>query len=99
MFLARVCGTVVSTVKDDALAAHKLLLVRPVTRDGRDAGRALVALDAVGAGAGEFVYCCRSKEASFAFTPPGQTPTDATIVGIADPAANAFLKPKEGTPA
>ena len=92
MFLARVCGTVVATVKDDALAAHKLLLVRPVGPEGQDTGRALVALDAVGAGVNEWVYCCRGKEASFAFSPPGQTPTDATIVGIADPQSNAFLK-------
>lgn len=90
MFLARVTGTVVSTIKDDALASHKLLLVQPLDAAGAPAGRALVALDAVGAGAGETVYCCRGKEASFPWWPTA-TPTDAAIVGIADPAANPEL--------
>ncbi|MGN6592286.1 MAG: EutN/CcmL family microcompartment protein [Terriglobales bacterium] len=90
MFLARVTGTVVATVKDDALGSHKLLLVQPLDRHGADTGRALVALDAVGAGAGETVYCCRGKEASFPWW-PAATPTDAAIVGIADPASNPEL--------
>ena len=37
----------------------------------------------VGAGAGERVYVCRGREASFAFSPE-ETPSDATIVGIVD---------------
>ena len=90
MFLARVAGTVVSTAKDERLAGQKLLLVRPLTRAGRPL-RALVALDAVGAGVGELVYCCRGKEASFAFPLQDAVPTDATIVGIADPAAQPGL--------
>jgi microcompartment protein CcmK/EutM len=42
-----------------------------------------VALDAVGAGAGETVYWCRGREASFPFL-PAEVPTEATIVGIVD---------------
>ncbi|MGH9466095.1 MAG: EutN/CcmL family microcompartment protein [Terriglobales bacterium] len=92
MFLAQVAGTVVATVKDDALRAHKLLVIQPLNARGEHAGRTLVALDAVGAGAGETVYCCRGKEASFPWLPQA-VPTDATIVGILDPAANqAWLR-------
>jgi microcompartment protein CcmK/EutM len=87
MFLARVTGTVVATVKDQALGSHKLLVVQPLDARGAAVGRSLVALDAVGAGAGETVYCCRGKEASFPWW-PAATPTDAAIVGIADPASN-----------
>ena len=78
MFLATVTGRVVSTVKDELLLGRKLLIVRR-SHDGR----ALVALDSVGAGFGERVYVCRGKEASFAFS-PDPVPSDATIVGIVD---------------
>jgi ethanolamine utilization protein EutN len=83
MFLARVIGCVWATVKAPNLEGQKLLLVQPITKDGKDRGRAVVAVDAVGAGAGEIVYWCRGRESSFPFL-PGEVPTDATIVGIVD---------------
>ncbi|HXE31219.1 MAG TPA: EutN/CcmL family microcompartment protein [Terriglobales bacterium] len=84
MFLARVTGTVVSTAKDDGLGARKLLVVRQLDANGSDLPACLIALDAVGAGVGETVYCCRGKEAAFAWLPE-LVPADATIVGIVDP--------------
>ncbi|HXR98713.1 MAG TPA: EutN/CcmL family microcompartment protein [Terriglobales bacterium] len=84
MFLARVIGTVVATVKDDALEGRKLMLVRPLDADRQPTPRTLIALDAVGAGIGETVYCCRGKEASFPWL-PNMVPTDAAIVGIENP--------------
>lgn len=86
MFLARVTGTVVATVRDAGLGPRKLLLVRPLDRQGAALPRSLVALDAVGAGVGETVYCCRGKEAGFPWMPES-VPTDAAIVGILDPAS------------
>ena len=83
MILGRVIGNVVCTIKNPGLEGKKLLLVQPIDRHGRDKGRALVAIDAVGAGAGETVYWCRGREASFPFL-PGEVPTEATIVGIVD---------------
>ena len=83
MILGRVIGNVVCTIKNAMLEGKKLLLVQPIDRHGRDKGRALVAIDAVGAGAGETVYWCRGREASFPFL-PGEVPTEATIVGIVD---------------
>lgn len=83
MQLARVIGNVVCTAKNESLVGRKLLLVQPVDRLGRDRGRAFVAIDAVGAGAGELIYWCRGREASFPFQPK-DVPTDATIVGIVD---------------
>ncbi|HEX2711294.1 MAG TPA: EutN/CcmL family microcompartment protein [Candidatus Acidoferrales bacterium] len=81
--LGRVIGNVVCTMKNATLEGHKLLLVQPIDRHGQDKGRALVAVDSVGAGAGETIYWCRGREASFPFL-PGETPTEATIVGIVD---------------
>lgn len=83
MMLARVIGNVVATVKHDALTGRKLLLIQPITRDGQDRGRPLVAVDAVGAGFRETVYWCRGKEASLAFDGL-DVPTDASVVGIVD---------------
>lgn len=93
MQLARVTGTVVATVKDADLAGKKLLILEPLAPSGQpNSAASIVALDAVGAGVGELVYFCRGREASLAWergAPP--PPTDAAIVGIADPAANAAL--------
>jgi microcompartment protein CcmK/EutM len=83
MLLGRVIGNVVCTMKNSSLDGQKLLIIQPLDRHGKDKGRAIVALDSVGAGAGETVYWCRGKEASFPFQ-PGEPPTDSTIVGIVD---------------
>jgi ethanolamine utilization protein EutN len=83
MILGRVIGKVVATMKNASLDGQRLLLVQPIDRNGRDKGKAIVALDSVGAGAGETVYWCRGKEASFPFLPV-EVPTEATIVGIVD---------------
>ena len=83
MLLGRVIGKVVATMKNASLTGQKFLIVQPLDRNGRDNGKALVALDSVGAGAGETVYWCRGREASFPFLPV-EVPTEATIVGIVD---------------
>jgi ethanolamine utilization protein EutN len=83
MLLGRVIGNVVATMKNESLVGQRLLIVQPIDRNGRDKGKAIVALDSVGAGAGETIYWCRGKEASFPFLPV-EVPTEATIVGIVD---------------
>lgn len=83
MLLARVIGTVVATHKDPGLAAAKLLVIQPIATDGSAQGKALVAVDSVGAGAAEQVFYVRGREASFPFL-PADVPTDAAIVGIVD---------------
>jgi microcompartment protein CcmK/EutM len=83
MQIARVVGDVVMTLKDPALAGIKLLLLQPLTPEREPVGRALVAVDAVGAGAGEEVFFVRGKEASFPFYPV-EVPCDAGVVGIVD---------------
>ena len=83
MHLARVIGTVVSTAKNEGLTGRKLLVIQPVDARANDEGRAIVAVDSIGAGVGEVVIWCRGKESSFPFL-PGNVPTDCTIVGIVD---------------
>ena len=83
MQLARVIGTVVSTVKNESLEGRKLLVIQPLDGRLRDSGKPLVAIDSVGAGRGETVFWCRGREASFPFV-PSEVPSDCTIVGIVD---------------
>ena len=82
MRLARVVGNVCATVKDPQLEGLKLLLLQPVDAAGTDVGAPLVALDSVGAGAGETVYWSGRREACLAFDP--QVPSDASVTGIVD---------------
>jgi microcompartment protein CcmK/EutM len=93
MQIARVIGTVVSTVKNAALDGRKLLIVQTLDADLKDKGRPMIALDSVGAGVGELVFWCRGKEASFPFK-RDETPTDCTIVGIIDSNAHVFNSEK-----
>ena len=83
MQLGRVVGCVWATAKAPALEGHRLLLVQPLTPDLKETGKRAVCADCTGAGAGELVYWCRGKEASFPFL-PAELPVDATIVGIVD---------------
>ncbi len=82
MHLGRVIGNVCATVKDPQLEGVKLLLVQPLNADGTNTGIPIVALDAVGAGAGETVYWSGRREACLAFDP--QVPSDASVTGIVD---------------
>ena len=83
MQIARVIGDIVATRKEPAFEGIALLVIQPMTPDGRDVGRPLVAVDSVGAGVGERVFFVRGKEASFPFHPL-EVPADAGIVGIVD---------------
>ena len=57
--------------------------MQPVTPELKETGKRLVCADCTGAGAGELVYYCRGREASYAFLPQ-DVPSDSTIVGIVD---------------
>lgn len=83
MLLAKVIGTVVATRKDPGLAGTKLLVIQPIRTDRTPHGKALVAVDSVGAGAAEEVFYVRGREATFPFL-PAEVPADAAIVGIVD---------------
>ena len=83
MFLARVVGNVVATVKNSSLNGKKILIVQPIDKNGKDQGAKMLALDSVGSGAGETVYCCRGREASFPWLPE-EVATETTIIAIVD---------------
>ena len=83
MFLARVVGRVVATVKQDTLSSVCLQWIQPLTAAGRASGKPLVAVDCIGVGPGETVYYITSREAALTLTNPFAA-VDAGIVGKVD---------------
>jgi len=81
--LGRVVGSVWATAKTPQLEGRTLLVIQPITPDGKDTGRKLIAVDAIGAGAGETIYWSRGREASYAFL-PDEVSADAAVVAIVD---------------
>lgn len=86
MFIAKVIGNVVATQKNEKFLGMKLLLIQPyVAKDGKlqVSGSSVVAVDSVGAGAGECVLFTQGSSARL--TPATKdAPVDAVIVGIVD---------------
>ena len=94
MFLARVTGHVVATQKDKALGGQKLMVVEPLNVKYDDSakpaslgntGRAIVAIDVVGAGDGQLVLVVQGSSARMTEQTKNM-PADAVIVGIVDSA-------------
>ena len=83
MYLGRVIGTVVSTSKNEQLVGMKLLIVEKLTERLEREGTSEVAVDSVGAGAGEIVIVCKGSSARYVFG-KGDAPVDTSIVGIVD---------------
>ena len=83
MKLACVTGTITATAKDAQLTGLKVLLCDVVDGKGKVTEPAMVAVDTVGAGAGDTVLIATGSAARL----PGPTtgvPVDAVITGIVD---------------
>ena len=83
MILARVVGSVVATRKDPRLEGKKLLILKPISPDGKDEPGYVVSVDTVGAGFRETVLAVSGSSARLA-EGCKDTPVDSTIVGIVD---------------
>ena len=83
MKMGRVVGSVVASRKDPELEGLKFLLVRDLDVELGEEGGYVVAVDAVGAGAGEVVlYSTGSAARQTALT--DARPVDAVIMAIVD---------------
>ena len=83
MYLAKVVGNVVSTIKVDSLIGYKLLIVEKLNEDLSSKHTTEIAVDAAGAGEGEVVIVSRGSSARYINHEKG-SPIDAAIVGIVD---------------
>lgn len=83
MILARVVGAVVATRKDPRLEGKKLLILKPVSPEGKEEAGYVVAVDTVGAGYRELVITVSGSSARMA-EGCRDRPIDTAIVGIVD---------------
>ena len=84
MLIAKVTGTVVSTNKAEKLSGLKMLIVQPIDiKTMTEKGDLTVAIDAVGAGAGEIVMLVGGSSSRQTSVTDGK-PVDMTIVAIID---------------
>ena len=83
MKIARVIGSVTSTVKVTDLTGVTLLVIQPVNAKYESLGTPIVAGDNFGAGVGEYVFYSKSKEGAMNLPIPTSC-VDAGIVGIID---------------
>ena len=84
MFLGRVVGEVVATVKHPHLAAQKLVLVRPEGAPGRPQPATVIALDTVSAGPGDRVLVVDEGNAAAQVLGRPRGPARTVIVGVVD---------------
>ncbi|MFN7133935.1 MAG: EutN/CcmL family microcompartment protein, partial [Myxococcales bacterium] len=66
MYLGRVIGTVVATVKYEGLEGRKLLMVELLDHHRKPTGATEVAVDTAQAGPGDTVFLVGSREAALA---------------------------------
>lgn len=83
MFLARVIGRVVATVKQETLEGQPLQWIQPVDASGNESGKPVVAVDPIGLGPGELCYYITAREASLTLWETFAA-VDAGIVGKVD---------------
>lgn len=85
MLICRVVGDVVSTIKNEHLRGHKLLLVQPVELDGKtEKGETLIAVDKVDAGPHDLVLVNREGGGARMLLNNPKIPVQAVIVGVID---------------
>ena len=83
MNLAKVIGTVVATQKEESLKGLKFLLLGQADEEGELSGSSVVAVDAVGAGVGEYVLYASGSSARMTKVSENR-PCDAVVMAIVD---------------
>jgi len=84
MILGRVCGSIVSTINHEFYDNKRLLMVDRLAIDGTATGNYLIAVDSVGAGAGETVLIIDEGNSARQIIGDKTAPLRSIIVGIVD---------------
>jgi len=88
MYLARVTGRLVATVRYPGIEGVPLQLIQPLDEDGAEMGDALVACSVVSTGPGDLVHFVDGREAALA-CPETFVPVDAAIIGFVEQAISS----------
>jgi len=84
MILARITGSVVSTIHHSIVNGRKLLLAERLDEAGKPTGGYLIALDAIGAGMGETVLILDEGSGARQILEDDGAPVRSMVVGIVD---------------
>ncbi len=85
MFLGKIRGNVVSTIKDKQLKGHKLLIVRKINLTGEFTEHDdIIALDLIDAGIGDTVLVVKEGSAVKQILGHDKAPVNTIIVAIVD---------------
>ena len=84
MFLAKVVGNVVATIKPDSHFGHKLMLVETINMSGDPCGNRQIAIDAADAGIGDTVLVNIDGGAALMILEDKSVLVDLTICGVID---------------
>lgn len=84
MILARVLGSVVSTVKHPGLLGRTVFAVQPLESDGRAEGDSFLAVDHAQAGPGDTVVILREGNGIRRLLGDPKSPIRCLIVGVVD---------------
>ena len=84
MIMAKVLGPVVSTAKDAAFEARRILVCQPIDNKGQPQGASLLAFDSVQSGPGDTVLIIREGNGCRQIWNNDQAPVNSVIAGIID---------------
>ena len=84
MILGKVCGAIHSTINHEFYNNKKLLVVDRLNTDGKPSGKYLIAVDSVGAGAGETVLVIDEGNSARQIVEDDKAPIRSIIIGIVD---------------
>lgn len=84
MKIGRVSGTVVATIQAPVFDGRRLLLCDLLDIEGEETGGYLIAVDAVGAGAGETVLLIDEGNSARQVVDMDPAPIRAVVVGVVD---------------
>ena len=93
MFLARIDGTLTSTVKHETLEGCRFLLGQRLGADGAAIGDPLVLIDTLGAARGMTVMVTTDNE-TLRTRAGNTTPARMLVVGLVDPTAGQTARPR-----
>ncbi|MCB9899406.1 MAG: EutN/CcmL family microcompartment protein [Planctomycetes bacterium] len=83
MFIGKVVGSVVSTVKDEKVASLRFQVVQELDEHGKPRNKYVVAVDTVGAGQDDLVLYASGSSARQTTLTDGR-PIDAAIMAVID---------------
>ena len=84
MILARITGSVVSTIHHSIVDGRKLLLAECLDLDGKPTGGYVIAMDAIGAGMGETVLVLDEGNGARQVLDDANAPIRSVVVAIVD---------------